>query len=119
MFTRSFLRGWWSKALRRRVLFTALTGEDRRYLWLTMKVVDKVRSATLGREIVKILCKLRDALKSPFVKRMDTYGVERARKLAAQAVDWGYGKAQRWAYDLGFVRYLTLLDFKAPSGWGL
>jgi len=32
MFTRNFLEGWWQRALRRRVLYTALDREDRGYL---------------------------------------------------------------------------------------
>ena len=68
--------------------------------------------------LVKILAKLRDALKGPFVKRMETYGVDMAGKVAEQAAEWGYGEARRWAMDMGFFRYLTLLDFNKSSGWG-
>ncbi len=48
MFTRRFLRGWWNKALRGRVLYKALDREDRGYLYLTMEAFDEVRNADVG-----------------------------------------------------------------------
>lgn len=113
MFTRKFLRGWWSRALRRRVLFTALDKSDRGYLYLTMRAFDEIRSEDVGTMIVKILAKLRDALESPFVRRMETYGVEKARSISKWAVEWGHDAAEGWAQDLGFARYLTMLDINA------
>jgi hypothetical protein len=119
MLTRSFLRGWWSKALKRRALFKALTEEDRRYLWLTMKAFDEIRSEEVGTIIVKILAKLKDALKSPFARRMETYGIEKARSISKWAVEWGHSTAGEWANEVGFIRYLTALKLNAPSGWGI
>ena len=104
--------------MRRGVLFRALSGDDRGYMWLTMRVVDRVRSVAAGRIILKILCRLRDALKGGFVRRMEEYGFGRVRELAEQAVGWGYVAAGGWSRDMGFVRYLTLLDVNMPSGWG-
>ena len=98
MFTRKFLGRWWSKALRRRVLF---------------KAFDEVRSEDVGRIIVKILAVLRDALESPFVRRMETYGIERARSISKKAVEWGHDIAEAWSQNLGFARYLTMLDINA------
>ncbi len=119
MFTRSHLRKWWNRALRRRVLFTALDREDRGYLYLTMKVFDEIRSADVGTILVKILAKLKDALESPFVRRMETYGVMKARLLSALAVEWGSEISGGWAREKGFAWYLTVLDLNAPSGWGV
>lgn len=119
MFNRKFLRRWWNRALRRRVLFTALDREDRGYLYLTMKAFDEVRNAKVGTIIVKILAKLKDALESPFVRRMETYGVEKARLISALAVEWGHEIAGGWAREKGFARYLTVLDLNSPSGWGV
>jgi len=110
MFTRKFLRGWWSRALRRRVLFTALDKSDRDYLYLTMKYFDEIRNSVVGTIIVKILAKLRDALESPFVRRMETYGIEKARSISRKAVEWGHDTAEGWAREKGFARYLTILD---------
>ena len=80
--------------------------------------MDKVQSEALGVEIVKILKKLRDALKSPFVRLMESHGLERARSLSEQAQSWGYGKAEGWAYDLGFIKYLTVIETNNSIGFG-
>jgi hypothetical protein len=119
VFTRRFLRGWWRRALRRRVLFTALDKEERAYMYLTMRVLDEVRSERVGRMIVKILVKLREALKDPFVRMMEDYGVGRAWAMSRTAVAWGYRAAREWAGDVGFVRYLTVHGLNGPSGWGV
>jgi len=119
MFTRKHLRKWWKRALRRRILFTALDEFDRSYLYLTMKAFDEIRNAKVGTIIVKILAKLRDALKSPFVRMMETYGVEKSRIISRIAVEWGHSTAGEWANEVGFVRYLTALELNSPSGWGV
>ena len=118
MFTRGFLAGVRRKALRGRVWYSALDSVERGILGLASRIVDRVESRVLGVMLVKIIAKLRDALKSPFVKRMETYGVDMAGKVAEQAVEWGYGEARGWAWGMGFARYLTVLDFYRPSGWG-
>ena len=119
MFTRKHLRKWWKRALRRRILFTALDEFDRSYLYLTMKAFDEIRNAKVGTIIVKILAKLKDALKSPFVRLMETYGVGKTRLISTLAVEWGYDEAEGWAWEKDFARYLTALKFNAPSGWGV
>ncbi len=44
-----------------------------------MSVFDEIRNAKVGTIIVKILAKLKNALESPFARRMETYGVEKAK----------------------------------------
>jgi len=110
MFTRKFLKRWWKRALRRKILFTDLDEFDRSYLYLTMKAFDEVRNAKVGTIIVKILAKLKHALESPFIKRMETYGIEKARIISAWAVEWGHEMASSWVSEKGFARYLTMLD---------
>ena len=118
MFTREFLKGWRRKALRRKILFSALDHSDRGYLYLAMKAFDEIRNADVGTIIVKILAKLKEALKSPFVRKMETEGVKKARSISKRAVDWGDEAAKGWAWDMGFARYLTVHGFYRPSGWG-
>jgi len=118
MFTRDFLEGVRRKALRRKVWYSALDGVERGILSLTSRIVDRVESRVLGVEIVKILAKLRDAMKSDFVRLVEGYGVGTAKKLSVQASEWGNMLADAWSYDLGFARYLALLDTNKPSGWG-
>ncbi len=118
MFTSGFLVEMRRKALRRGVWFKALDRVERGILSLTARVVDRVESAVLGVELVKILGKIRDALKGGFVRRMEEYGIYQARKMAAQAVAWGYQMARAWASNSEFIRYLTLIDVNKPTGFG-
>ena len=118
-FASSFLVEMRRKALRRGVWYRALDCVERGILSLTARVVDRVESAVLGVILVKILRKLRDALKSGFVRRMESYGVERAKRIAVQAVEWGYVKAKSWAFARSFAMYVTLIDVNKPTGFGV
>jgi len=118
MFTRGFLVDVRRKALRNGSWWRALDGSDRAFLDLTMRVVDRVRSVDLGVEIVKVLKKLRDAAKSSFVRLMESYGLERAKKLSQQALGWGYEEARGWSHDFGFIRYLAAMKISCPVGFG-
>ena len=68
----------------------------------------------LGVEIVKVLKKLNDALKSPFIRLMESYGLKQARKLSRQALSWGYSEAERWAQNFSFVKYLAVIETNNP-----
>lgn len=118
MFDREFLKGWWRKALRRKILFSALDHSDRGYLYLAMKAFDEIRDAEVGKIIVKILAKLKEALKNPFAKKMENYGVGKARQLSRVAVEWGYTLAQQWANETGYIKHLTNNELNTP-GYGI
>lgn len=107
-FTVDIIKGYWRKALRRGVLFTALDKLDREYLYLTMKVLDELRSGVVKNVISGILVKLDEAFKSPFFRKVETFGVEKARSISEKAVEWGYEEAVKWARDDGFMTYLTI-----------
>jgi hypothetical protein len=92
------------------VLFTALDGEDRGFLYLAIRAVDEIKSLRVARIIMRIIKRLRDALIGPFARQVIDYGLRRVRTLAAQAVAWGYEAAREWVYDLDFARYLTQRD---------
>jgi hypothetical protein len=117
LFTKDFLKGLRLKAIRRKVWFS-LDSLDRGIFNLVTQVVDRVESSVLGAVLVKIVSKLRDAMKSEFTRLMESSGLRIAREVARRAVGWGYGSAGEWAYDVGFVRYVTMLTFYRPSGWG-
>jgi hypothetical protein len=68
---------------------------------------------------MKILVNLRDALKGGFARRMEEYGAIQAKKLVAQAAEWGNGIVREWVSDIGLIRYLTLIDMNRPSGFGV
>jgi len=119
MFTRDFLVGVRRKALRRKVWYSALDRVERGILSLTSQIVDRVESRVLGVELVKILAKLRDALKGELVRRMEEYGYERAKEIAGTAVEWGNRAAKGWASEITLVRYLSVMDMNKPSGYGI
>jgi len=119
MFTREFLVVWRRKALRRRVWYSSLDRVERGILSLAARVVDRVESEVLGVVLVKILGKLRDAMKGEFVRHMESYGFAAAGRVAGLVVSFGDLRGREWARDLGFVRYLTVLDFNRPPGWGV
>jgi len=119
MFTRKFLKRWWRRALRRRVLFTALDREDRGILYLAIRAFDEICNADVGTIIVKILAKLKEALKSPFIRKMETYGIQKAKMLVMKAMEWGNDMAESWAQEDFFARYLTALELNPPTGWGV
>jgi len=118
MFTRQFLNDVRRKALRRGVWLKALDGVERGILTLASHLVDRVESEVLGVELVKIIGKLNDAMRSRFVRHMRSFGVRRAREIRDQAVGFGYSGARGWLWDQGFVRYLAVLDYCQPAGWG-
>jgi hypothetical protein len=118
MFTSSFLTEVRRKALRRGVWYGALDRVERGILSLAAQVVERVESVVLGVELVKIIGKLNEAMRSGFVRHMRSFGVMRAREIRNQAVCFGYGGARWWLWDQGFVRYLTVIDYCQPAGWG-
>ncbi len=119
MFTKNFLRGVRFEALRKRVWYRALDRVERGIFNLTCSIVDRVESAVLGSVLVRIIYRLREAMKGGFVRVVESVGCERAVRYAGLARGWGYGDVRGWLRGLGFARYLALLVYYAPSGWGV
>ena len=82
-------------------------------------MINRVESEVLGVELVKILRKLRDAMKSGFVRYVEGFGVGKAKSIADQAVSFGYESAGEWASDVWFIRYLAFLKVNELPGWTL
>lgn len=118
MFTYSFLNKVRQEALRKRVWYRVLNPVERGIINLTCRLIDEVKSDSLGTVLVKILAKLKKAFKSGFVRHIESYGLAKAIEVAGQACKLGYEKALTWAKDLSFVKYLTMQDYNKPSGWG-
>ena len=119
MFTRDFLLKVRRRSLRKGVWYKSLDCLERGIISLAAQVVDRVQNVVLGVEIVKILAKLRDALKSELVRRMEEYGYERAKEIAAIAVEWGNRAAKYWVSEINLARYLSVMDLNQPSGYGV
>ena len=119
MFTRDFLSRLRRRALRRGVWVRVLDGVERGILSLTCRLVDRVESEVLGVVLVGIVDKLREAMKSEFVRLMEIFGLDRVREIVRLALKWGNESSVDWARDLGFVRYLTILKVNDFNGWGI
>jgi len=117
MFTRDFLEGVRRKALRRKVWYNALDRVERGILSLTSQIVDRVESRVLGVELVKILAKLRDAMKSAFTRHVESYGFKRVVQLVEQAKAMRCERALEWLHDMCFIRYLAFIDINQPIGY--
>jgi hypothetical protein len=94
-------------ALRRGVWFRALNRVERGVLDLTVKFVDKIRSATLATVVTAILDKLTLAMESTVDRLVRTVGMSLAQKVSTIAVSWGNRLAQKWANDRDFARFLA------------
>lgn len=119
MFTTAFLSELKRKALRKGVWLMVLDKLERSIFSLAARILDRVESQLLGVELTKMVRKLRDAVSGGFAKYVRERGFSKAYRVASWAVGWGYAEAAEWVGDLGFVRYLTLIDYNAPSGWGV
>jgi len=117
MYTSSFLTEVRRKALRRRVWYGALDRVERGILSLAARLVDRVESEVLGVELVKIVSKLNEAMRSRFARCRNEFGFRRARVVAGQALSFGYEMAAGWASDLDFIRYVTFIRVNAVLGW--
>ena len=105
------------RAIRGRVWFRVLDSLERGILSLAAKILDVVRSASLGRELAKIIAKIEESLKGVFVKRLEGFGLSRAEVLAAESVRLGNVVAVEWVVDSGFARYVTFMSLNMPIGW--
>jgi len=119
MYTKNFLLALRRRTLRRGLWYRTLDSLDRGIYNLTCAIVDRVKSATLLRQILSIVKTLRDALKGEFVRLVESLGVRKAWEMAGYAVGWGYGAAWAWRRDEGLARFFAVMEFNAPSGWGV
>jgi hypothetical protein len=117
MFTKGFLIEVRRNALRKRVWFRALDSVERGILSISAEIIDEVKSEVLNTQLVKIIAKLRDVLKSGFVRHLERYGMERMRVIQSQAYSFGYCGVKELSRDINFVRYLVFLDYNQPVGW--
>jgi len=117
MYTAVFLNHLRRRAVRAGVWFKALDNLERGIMMLTSRVVRRVRSQRLAVILMEIVKKLRDALEGGLARSL-ARAISRSIRIAHFAVSWGYKGAAHWAWDDGFIRYLTALDLNAPTGWG-
>jgi len=97
-----------AKAIRRGVWFKVLSGAERAYIWLAVRVVERVRSLLLAKVLTSILRKLLFAMESRVVRTIREVGRPLAKKLSRIAQKWGNKPAVQWADDLGFIQHLAV-----------
>jgi hypothetical protein len=105
------------KALRKRLLFNVLNRTERVILYLVPKCVEKVRSRKLIDILAKLIMKLSNALENPIVQHMNLVGKFMANKVSLIAQRWGHKKANEWAHDRTFMKYLTIVDINNIAGF--
>jgi len=102
-------------ALRRHVWFRVLSRIERGLLDLTLKVARKVRSRVLYNAICSIVNKLAEALESRAARVMREVGFKLAERISQIAQSWGNMCAREWAYDVGFAKYLAIMEMNAKG----
>jgi len=102
---RAFRNGAWFRALHRL---------DRVLVDLTIRVVDRIRSATLVRNILTVIKKLEENVGGDLLRDLNDLGFSLARKLSLIAQRWGNTSAKKWAFDLSFLRFLVVLHINDP-----
>ena len=105
--TNNFLFQIRRRALRKKIWMKVLDRDERSILSLTTRLVERVKSNTLRYVLEKIVDKLMDAMKSEFVRIVETTGLDMSKKLSKKALEWGYNAAGQWANDMGFAMYLV------------
>ena len=115
MFSRNELTLVKWKSIRRRVWFKVLDRVERSIIDLTIKCVDRVRSLKLAKMVVVIVNKLVGAMRNKLGRLMKTIGRSLAQKVSQIAQKWGNKSAVRWANELAFVRYLTVMCINTPA----
>ena len=118
MFTAEYLCEMRKKALRKGVWYRTLNRVERGIISLTARIVYRVDSKLLSGVLMKILSKLMKAMKSEFIRRVDDFGLGRARELSKQAAKWGCSAVIIWVSELNFARYLAMMSLNEPNGFG-
>ena len=113
--TRSELTKIRAKAIRRGIWFKVLSGAERAYIGLAIRVVERVRSLLLAKVLTSILKKLLSAMESRVARIMREIGRPLAQKLSRIAQKWGTKPAVQWADDHGFIQYLAVNYMNTPE----
>ena len=101
-------------ALRRGAWFRVLNRVERGILDLTVRCVDRIRSARLAKVVTAILIKLKLATENAVERMVRVVGHSSALKVSSIAVSWGNLSASQWAEDSAFVRYLAITQMNTP-----
>jgi len=104
------------KAMRAGVWFRSLERIDRVLYDLMLKVDVTLRSPVLARSILSIKSKLEGFLEGKIVRATREIGLLLASKVSLIAQKWGNVNSKDWINDMGFVRYLAVMDINGRLG---
>ncbi|MBS7646798.1 MAG: hypothetical protein QXD34_05560 [Candidatus Bathyarchaeia archaeon] len=97
------------EAMRRKVWFR-LSKVERALVDLTLKCVKQPRSPRLIDVLASIIVKVKAFLAGQLQWLMGQVGKPLAMKLSKIAESWGNKEARKWAEDVSFIRFLTVMD---------
>jgi len=106
--TRQDLEKIKSKALRTRVWFRTLSKVERAIIDLTIKCVERVRSAVLAGTIATIVDKILRCLEEDFIIGAETVGLEIVERVCAIGKKWGNEACSAWRRNKCFIRFLGI-----------
>ena len=119
---RSFLSALKRKSIRSNNSWYRVLGLDkRRLIDAVIQTVDKVQSSLLLKILTPLAGKLLQAiggvrgLMGPLYFGMKSFGQPLAQKISQIAEKWGNKSAAKWANDVGFIRFLTVIDLNDLS----
>jgi hypothetical protein len=114
LLTREGLEALRRRALRSKAWFR-LERVERAVVELTIKVVDRVKNATLAGIILRIVDKLRQWMKPSLKEVALSIGRPLAYRAARIAEAWGNHEAKVWLKDPGFILYLGVSWLNTPK----
>jgi hypothetical protein len=114
LLTREGLEGLRRRALRSKAWFR-LERVERAVVELTIKVVKRVKNATLAGIIFGIADKLRQWMKPSLKEVALSIGRPLAKRISCVAESWGNHEAEKWLRDPGFILYLGVSWLNTPK----
>ena len=113
--TRKSLANIRRKLIRAKAWFRLLTSAEKGIIDLTIKCVERVRSARLAKILERILVKVSEVLKSQFLHKVHIIGEPLASEVSRIAYSWGNSSAEKWARDFALVMYLGVMQINASA----
>jgi hypothetical protein len=114
LLTREGLEALRRRALRSKAWFR-LERVERAVVELTIKVVERVKNATLAGIILRIVDKLRQWMKPSLKEVALSIGRPLTERIARVAEAWGNHEAKEWLKDPGFILYLGVSWLNTPK----
>ena len=108
------------KGYRAGVLFKCWKMSEYKFVKLVIQLVDKVKSFLLAAALAPLIRRLLKALENVSTLMAEVLGEinywmrmkgrEYAEKISQIAVAWGNRSARNWPEDVGFIKYLTIMN---------